>query len=212
LKSSCIDGGTISRTQAASAIELKLRQFLKGRFRLGTFLGSSLVQVYDWACAMMAGDSAAAFSARPDMAAAEAIEITAEQVIVNQTGSERDLLLKSLQEALFYATGTDPDISYSEFSDRFVRFLEQRGAASFVQRFLSLALFNLVWFETGESFRGIAGTPDSFEKHILDVERFCQRLAASCWRSLNLMRRPLDLSTALELANRIEKRLVSTQA
>jgi hypothetical protein len=185
---------------------------LRGRVHLGSALGNTLVRVHEWAASVVLGGldvslngTSGKLKNRP---AVDVIRTIAEYLTAGQPSPERELLSKSLQEALFDCTGIDPDITYPQLQSRFIRFLEQRGISFFVQRFLSLALFNLVWFQVGESFRALALTQDSFESDIEGVEWLCNRIVASSWRSSSLMQRPLDRSRAEELIRTIEQRLL----
>ena len=171
-------------------------------------MGTTLVQLDDWATTIVTDGLEATLNGAAGLLAAssgvDAIQFIAESLTTGQKGLERELMAKSIQELLFYCTGTNPDISFPQWKGRLVRYLEQRGSSTFVQRFLSLALFNSVWFQTGESFRPGAHTPDRFENDIYEVERICQRVGGACWRSMKLRHRKLDVAGVEQLLRDIE--------
>ena len=126
-------------------------------------------------------------------------------MIEQASGVERDLLSKSLQETLLYITGLDAEVDYSEIKARLVRFLSSHGKASLLEQFLSFCIFNFVWFYVGDSFHAAARTVDSFQKDLEGVERICQRIVSSTWRSCES--RQLDTVAAESLIRHIEKQL-----
>jgi hypothetical protein len=134
------------------------------------------------------------------------IEDIAEDLI-DATGVERKLLSKSIQETLFYCVGFHADIDYSRFKTQLIRYVDRQGESSFMQRFLSLYFFNFVWFHTGESFRNLARTCDSFSKDMEFVERVCKKAVASKWKSFEQTHRLLDSTAAKELVRNIEQHL-----
>ena len=135
------------------------------------------------------------------------IETIATSLVEQAAGAEWDFLSKSLQETLIYCTGFEADINYRQVKSRLARFLAGRGTDSLIQRFLSLYFFNSVWCETGESFRALAWSSASFEKDMDDVDKMCQRIVASIWKSQELKPRPLDSSAAQKLVQNIEAQL-----
>jgi hypothetical protein len=133
------------------------------------------------------------------------IKNIAENLIEQASGVERDLLSKSLQETLLYCTDLDVELNYSEIKTKLVRFLAKRGKASLIEQFLSLYIFNFVWFYVGDSFQVAARTLDLFEKDMESVERVCHKIVASTWRSYQSRR--LDIAAADSLIRRIEQQL-----
>ena len=121
-------------------------------------------------------------------------------------GKEAEILRKSLQEVLYFIVGADPGLTVIETHERLMAFLRRHGTGGFLKRFLSLHVFNIVWFETGDSFRAVAWTQNSFLQDIDNVERVCRRLVSSIWTSLKISA-PLDSKSALELLDRIGDRL-----
>ena len=120
---------------------------------------------------------------------------------------ERNLLSKSLQETILYSVSFKTDINYVQLVTRLRKYVDRHGTASIVERFLSLYFFNFVWFRTGESFRAVAWSSESFEKEMENVERICSHVVASLWTPFQEARRGLDRVTAGELVRKIEHRL-----
>jgi hypothetical protein len=188
---------------------LKTRQFLRDRVRLGPALGETAVRVNEWADSVLANGLDGAVKAtdhESSGAALDIIEQIAESLVAGKAPT-RQLLSKSLQETLLYCTGMDPDLSYSQMKARLTTFVKRRGGPEVVRRFLALSLFNVIWFRTGDAFRTIAPNPASYERDMLAVEQFCRKVAASCWRSQNLGRRPINAQALDELIHGIERRL-----
>lgn len=192
-------------------MELRLRQFLRGKEPLEPSLGLTLVKVDAFASSILAEGIEATLNRMLGRKSAklgmDLIEQIAEKLTGHAQGIERDLLSKSVQETLFHCVGTDPDLSDSQVRSRLKRHLDDHGATDVSHRFVSLCFFNIVWFQTGESFRSAASTRDSFEKDLEDVEQTCRKIVESAWTSLNLTERPLDPSKAEELVSAIEQRL-----
>ena len=135
------------------------------------------------------------------------IQQIAESLIEGADGTERLLLSKSLQEALFYCVGFKTELSYPDVRRRIKQFLAREGSAALLQRFLSLHFFNFVWFQIGESFRAQAWTPATFEKDLEAVEAICEKAVAACWKASDLTNKPLTATAARQLVRAIEDRL-----
>jgi hypothetical protein len=125
------------------------------------------------------------------------------------SGIEGELLRKSLQEVLFQIAGTDIELTREQLADRLLAFLRRRGAAGLIRRFLALHVFNVVWFQTADSFRSVAWTPKSFVYDMERVERACQEMVRNVWRSLKITG-PLDPPTAARLVDQLTKRLTNS--
>jgi hypothetical protein len=200
-----------STTPATSSIEDRIRAFLRsGRNHEGPFLSPTLVRLNTWILSVqtpefdIALDGIEARASKGD--GRDLIEDVADSLIADADETERKLLWKSLQEMLFYCVGLE-NLTCAEFKKRLQQYLHRHGSASFIRIFLSLYFFNFVWFETAESFRAFAWTPDSFQKNMEAVERTCQRVVASAWRTFEKMQRPLDLTAAQALERNIEEHL-----
>jgi hypothetical protein len=135
------------------------------------------------------------------------IQKIAEKLTDHAQGVERDLLSKSVQETLFYSVSTDPDLSDTDVRIRLRQYLNDHAPSALSHRFLSLGLFNLVWFLTSEGFRSEAATAAAFEQDLEDVEQACRKIVASAYVSLNLMQRPIDAAAAGEFVMAIQQRL-----
>ena len=204
-------GGAISQRRTLSPIELSLREFLRTSKRVGPSVSLTLVRLNKWTMSIQAGREDAGLKSILAKAgrgpASDAVESIAESLIEGAVGSERKLLSKSLQEALYYCVDFDSGIGSAEFKTRFLRYLNRYGAASFIRKFLSFFFFNFVWSEAGESFRALAWTSDAFEKDMESIDEICQRIVAASWKSFQRTQRRLDRSAAGELARSIELQL-----
>ncbi len=173
----------------------------------GPAVSATAVQFNEWLISLKSGhqDPALEHLAADVTDGKDTIEQVAEFFLESRGGIERKLLSKSLQEVLYYSSGFDIDIDYDEVKSRVTRFIARRGAASLVKRFLALYFFNYVWFETSESFRAVARTPDSFEKLMAEVELKCQRAVAAAWKSFEKKARAFNRIAAAGLVQDIER-------
>jgi hypothetical protein len=161
----------------------------------------------DWLASIQSDGLDTARISKEREPAADLIESIAESLIRGASGIERKLLSKSLQETLFYCAGIDANIDYSRFKIQFTRHLARHGAASIIQLFLSLYVFNFVWIEVSESFRATARSTYSFEKDMEGVEAICKEAVDLVWKRFERTKRPLDLSAARELMLDIDRQL-----
>jgi hypothetical protein len=204
----------ISRPRTASPVERKVRAYLsRGKGQVGPLAASTLVRLSDWVESIQSDTPATARSSGlPEHGpTAEFIERTATRLTKTATGMERNLLSKSLQESLFYCVGFDEEIDFTEFRARIVRHENRRGAPSILQLFLSLYFFNCLWFDIGDSFRALAGTPDSFERDMEGVEALCQKAVTTVWRPIETSKQPLELMAARQIVRDIEQHLRGAQ-
>jgi hypothetical protein len=209
--SSGLDGSsTIPKKRPPSAVELRLGHFLGGSLRLGTQVCQVLVKLDDLVSSILkdgfetslrsiSGTAEAIFS--PDLIYCIALAVT-----VSTSGIESELLRKSVQEVFLEIAGADADLTRSEFGEKLDSFLRRRGAAGLTRRFLSLHVFNTVWFQTGDSFRSLAWTPKAFVSDMERVERACQQVVQSSWRVLKISGR-LDGVSAGRLIEHLSNRL-----
>jgi len=186
-----------------SPIKLKIREFLTAS--AGLSIATTLVRLSEWLASIQA-ERLEQRSVRR-VANGDPTKRIAESLIANASATERRLLLKSLQEALYYAVRFDADIAEAQLITRLSRYLRRWGASAFIRRFLSLFFFNFVQFETAKSFRGLARSSQTFEKHIEALDRVCRQTVASIWKSFEKTNRPLDLAAATEVVRQIEQRL-----
>jgi hypothetical protein len=173
---------------------------------VGPSIAPTLVQLHKWLASIQAGRLEKP-SARKAHYTDDPIEGIAESLITYTNETERRLLSKSLQEALYYSTGFEANIDYYQLKTRLSRYLLRRGAPAFIRRFLSLFFFNFVRSETGESSRRAVRSSKAFEKYVEEIDRACQQSVATVWKSFEKTRRPMDLPAAAELVSQIEQRL-----
>ena len=193
----------IAISPRVSPIKLKIREFLTAS--AGLSIAPTLVRLSEWLASIQAGTLEKPSARR--LANGDPTKRIAESLIANASATERRLLLKSLQEALYYAVRFDADVAEAQLINRLSQYLSRRGASAFIRRFLSLFFFNFVQFETGKSFRGLVRSSQAFEKHIEDLDRVCRQTVASIWKSFEKTKRPLDLPAATALVRQIEQRL-----
>jgi hypothetical protein len=131
------------------------------------------------------------------------VQTIAETLIENATGNERQLLSKSLQEALFYSLGHNIDLTSTQVKTRLKRFLRRHNKGAFIQRFLSLYFFNLIWFYTEEWLSDEADTPQMCQEEITALDRICKRAVFAAYKHVDV----LDESAAEQLIRNIQQRL-----
>jgi hypothetical protein len=95
----------------------------------------------------------------------------------------------------------------AEVKARLLRFLQVRGSAALVRRFLCFHLFNVVWFQTADSFRGLARNQETLIEDMESLEQMCRRVVTSVCKS-HRFDGGLHLSTAEQLVGKIERRLM----
>jgi hypothetical protein len=134
-------------------------------------------------------------------------QIAADLIGGTARGTERKLLSKSLQEAMYYAVRFETNLDYNELNARLSQYLHRWGTRTFIIRFLSLFFFNFIRFHTSESLRALAKDPAEFEQFLGEIDLVCHRRVASVWRSFEKTNQPLDLRAAKKLVSDIEQRL-----
>jgi hypothetical protein len=202
---------SVKQARRASQTEIRIREFLKTRSRVRQSAGSTLVRLNDWMTKIVsgpAGEGLDLISARAGLKPrSELVEIIAECLIDEVDPVERNLLSKSIQETILYCISLKTDISYAQLVDKMLKYIGRHKTGSINERFLSLYFFNYVWFRTGESFRAVAGSSDSFEREMAGVERICRHVVAAAWAPFQETHRVLNRAAATELVRRIEHRL-----
>lgn len=190
-------------------MELRIREALSAKTPVGLPVGSTLVQIQNWVASLRAdGLEARRIAVKAALnPGAGLVENIADALIKTASGVDRKLLSKSLQEALFYCSGFDAELDYALFRTRFVRHIDRYGTSPFIQRFLSLYFFNVVWFHTSDAFQAQATTSQSFTRDMEGVERICQRVVSASWRSFEQTNRSLDSVSARKLVRNIEHAL-----
>lgn len=166
----------------------------------------TLVELDEWAASVLAeglepvlrGIAGLPISAT----ASDLIELIAEGLTRNAQGRQRDVLRKSIQETLYYSTGMEHALSRFDFEERLKRFLRGRGIAGFVRVFLSVHVFNVIWFQTSETSRATTDLHDSG----LDIETV-QRISRNIVQTLKHYLHPLTTASAEKLVAEISRRL-----
>lgn len=193
----------MQHTITVSPTRLRIREFLDAKSHLGASVSLTLIRLNDW----MGSAKSGALGLPGDCRKSNLIENVASTLVGNGKQTQRMLLSKSLQEALYYSVGFNTNLDCTEFKVRFSRYLHRHGPSSFMRRFLSLYFFNFVWSEIGESFRALSRSSEAFEEYMEEVERISQRAVGAVWRSFEKMESPLSLAAATELVQKIEHRL-----
>jgi hypothetical protein len=186
-----------------------MRLFLRDKPKVGSLVVSTLLHLNEWVVSIQTGGPEIVLRRRPTASAtaSDLIEQIAEDLIERVTGTERLLLLKSLQEALFYCVSFDANLTSTQIKTRLKQFFDRQKRSAFIQRFLSLYFLNWVWFHTGELFRAQALTFQVLKKHFEEVEKICQRTVTSALEPFDQLERLLNRSAAEELICDIEQRL-----
>jgi hypothetical protein len=200
----------MSRTHVVSPTELRLRRLLKDKPRMGPLTISTLLKLDEWTNSLQSGEGEAPLRRKLTATASDPIQQIAENLIERSSGIERQLLSKSLQEALFYAVKFETELNATQIKMRLKRFLDHEKSSAFIQQFLRLLVFNYVWFHIGESVRAAASSSQVFEKEMEEVEKICERAVASVLKSYQQIEHPLDRNTAKELIQSIEQRIRGT--
>jgi hypothetical protein len=205
----------IPNKRQPSDIETQVQQFLKRQVMLGPELGESIVRLEQLASRILETSFDAAVTEVPESANAQSsddlLRDLAAHISAGMTGVEGDLVRKSLQESFYQIVGTAPELGRAKLAERLVSFLRRRGTAGLVQSFLSLHVFNIVWFQTSDGFRADSSTPDSFLDKMRDVGRTCHRIVNSVWRKQHISG-PVDLVGARVIVQRLQERLTGSSS
>jgi hypothetical protein len=86
------------------------------------------------------------------------------------TGTEVDIVQKSLQETLFYCLDPESDLSTAEFGSSLQTFLHQRGSKGLIQLFLRLHLFNVIWIERQNAIQAAARDQKVLDQLMSEIE------------------------------------------
>jgi hypothetical protein len=93
------------------------------------------------------------------------------------SGTQRDVVVKSLQETFMLIVEGDPDITASEFAFILQRFTKRLGSRGLLRLFLSSYTFNLIWSQSGDSFAAKAKNASDLKKSSQEIEQRCQATA-----------------------------------
>ena len=199
----------MSRAQIVSPTELRLRQFLKTKPRVAAPVIATLLRLDEWTRSIHAGEAESPLRRKliARATAPDPIRQIAENLIEHASGIERDLLLKSVQEVLFYSVNFETGLDGGQIKTRLKQFLDHEKRSTFIRQFLSFYFFNYVWYYTGEAFRAWALTSQVFEKEMENVEKICEKTVASAFKSHEREEPVLDRNAAKELIHNVEQRL-----
>ena len=199
----------MSRAQIVSPTELRLRQFLKTKPRVAVPVIATLLRLDEWTRSIHAGEAESPLRRKliARASAPDPIRQIAENLIEHASGIERDLLLKSVQEVLFYSLNFETGLNGAQIKTRLKQFLDHEKRSTFIRQFLSFYFFNYVWYYTGEAFRAWALTSQVFEKEMENVEKICEKTVASAFKSHEREEPVLDRNAAKELIHNVEQRL-----
>jgi len=199
----------MSRAHIVSPTELRLRQFLKTKPRVATPVIATLLRLDEWTRSIHAGEAESPLRRKliARATAPDPIRQIAENLIEHASGIERDLLLKSVQEVLFYSLNFETGLNGAQIKTRLKQFLDHEKRSTFIRQFLSFYFFNYVWYYTGEAFRAWALTSQVFEKEMENVEKICEKIVASACRSHEREEAVLDRNAAKGLIHNVEQRL-----
>jgi hypothetical protein len=139
--------------------------------QVGPGVIATLLKVDAWASSIQ---SDALVTPSLGSTACDVIEQLANAFVSEATGIERQLLRKSLLEAILYCVGLDTDVTAEEIISRLTRFVNRRGKAAFIQQFLSLYFFNYLLLDVSNS-----GQTPAVNYDMKLVERMCRRAVAA---------------------------------
>ena len=194
-------GGSISNAPQVSPTAERLRSYLTHAPPIGPLLLPTILQLITWTESLYASS---VISHLPATSATDPIEPLAEALVAPGNGIERQLLLKSIQEALFDFVGVDTKFTAGQLATRLKRCFDGKPAALlFIQQFLSLYFFNYVWFYTCEFFRADMVTPEAFEFEVEAVSGLCEKTVLEAFERVSA----LDATTLAALIQEIEGQL-----
>jgi hypothetical protein len=196
----------VIQPQVASRTALRIRGFLSGKQCVAPFVVSTILKAQAWKESIQAGGSEL-LSRNPTASVpiCDLIPQIAESLIEYAPGTERQLLSRSLQEALFCCLGFDTDLTSTQIKTRLKRFFRRHTPGAFIQQFLSLYFFNCVCFHTADWFSDQGVTPRVFEKDMEELDRICQKAVVGAYKHVSVLSEP----AAEELIRNIEHRLMS---
>src|SRR5690242_18014182 len=109
---------------------VRLRVYLRDTPRTGPIVRATLRRVNEWTASLQ--ESGGMRHSGSAATASESIEQFADFLIAPGTGIERELLLKSLQEALFCSVHFATHLTAAQIVARLKRSLQSRGPAVFL--------------------------------------------------------------------------------
>ncbi len=185
-------------------IELRIRYLLRGHVRLEAGLARTLLEFDKWLATVEASGLEAVLdrtASKQDWPVHDLIDQILGRLTADTGGIERGLLRKSLVETLLPIGGIETTWSV-EWGERLTKHLRQYGAPQVLVRFLSLHVFNVVWFQIGDAIRMDCPTNDAFLETMERLEQACSTVVKRFWEPGNITR-PLSPSDVRELIDRI---------
>jgi hypothetical protein len=119
-----------------------------------------------------------------------------------------DIERKSLQETLYFSTGTVPDLPPLEFAKRLESFLSLRGSKGLIRVFLSAHLSNLIVNDLCDSLRS---APETLSGRLEAIDGICRTAAAYSVRSLDAWSEPSQDRVAALLSD-LKAKMIETSA
>lgn len=196
----------VIRRRVTPRTAMRIHRFLTDKQHVTSSGFSTILKTTAWAESIQAGGHELAGEDLPaPLSACDLIQQTAENLIEYATGIERQLLSKSLQEALFSCLGFNTNLTSIRIKTRLKRFFDRHPKGAFTQRFLALYFFNCIWFYTEEGFSGEPVTSEVFEEDMKELDRICKRVVLAACKHADV----LHESAAENLIRNIEQRLKS---
>jgi hypothetical protein len=150
-------------------------------------LNKTLAKLHDWVSIVLADGFETAMAGVPGekgcINALELVGAITDLILSQAEPLDRDVLHKSLEEALFLCVGPDPQLTRAEFDLRLSYFLRRHGIPALLRLLLSLYLFNVVCIQSEKSFRMFAGTEKAFQRYLEQIEHACRRIVRAAWMS-----------------------------
>ena len=112
----------------------------------------------------------------PSLPPLELVDAIAAALSAHAGGGKQEILCKSLQEAILESSGLDYDLGALDPRSRLSNFLRQNGSSSFMELFLSIYLFNLIWIQIQEAVRWSLKDENSFRAFMESFSRACRNV------------------------------------
>jgi hypothetical protein len=144
---------------------------------------------------------------RGQASASRAMATIGKQLSQRVPGIKGRIFRKSLEEALFEAADGSYESHDFDLVGGLCKFRDRRGISGFIELFLSLYVFNAVWFEIQDSVRLRARDTRSFIASMESVERFCFKLVRSELRRLEKKKEPNQFWKAAQTGGEIMRAL-----
>ncbi len=190
---------TISQPTEISPATLRLRLNIRETPPVGPLVNTTVPRLAAWLESMQAPDLTVHSTSAEE--ASNPIEHLADALIPPGTGIERQLLLKTLQEALLHYVDFDINLTTEQVASRLKRFLDSQSNTLFMKRFLSLYFSNHVWFHASELFQRQAQTPEKCEHYLEELDKICEESVCLAYEHVEV----LNPGSVKKLIQRIEE-------